>query len=162
MRKAWERTRKGFSFWNLSRLLMIWNYANCSRMFCNYFVNYHKIVFIQLEHVNKNPLLCLSSRNSGETRSTKQKEKTLIFHILIIYIYIYIFIYTRSFMKTVLTSSLTLWHLLPRLDSNIEKFLPQETWNKLTRIVSICHKHPKLPLSLPDCKGFLRHDWWCS
>ena len=43
------------------------------------------IVFIQLEHVNKNPLLCLRSRNSGETRSTKQKEKTLIFHILIIY-----------------------------------------------------------------------------
>ena len=53
------------------------------------------IVFIQLEHVNKNPLLCLRSRNSGETRSTKQKEKTLIFHILIIYIYIYI-IFTTS------------------------------------------------------------------
>ena len=51
------------------------------------------IVLIQLEHVNKNPLLCLRSRNSGETRSTKQKEKTLIFHILIIYIYIYIYIY---------------------------------------------------------------------
>ena len=35
--------------------------------------------------------------HSGETRSTKQKEKTLIFHILIIYIYIYIpCIYTRK------------------------------------------------------------------
>ena len=64
------------------------------------------IVFnIQLEHVNKNPLLCLRSRNSGETRSTKQKEKTLIFHILIIsirhkkfnfYIYIYIYIYITA------------------------------------------------------------------
>ena len=30
--RAWEKTKRGFLFWNINPFLMIWNYANCSRV----------------------------------------------------------------------------------------------------------------------------------
>ena len=30
--RAWEKTKRGFLFWNINPFSMIWNYANCSRV----------------------------------------------------------------------------------------------------------------------------------
>ena len=30
--RAWERTKRGFLFWNINPFVMIWNNANCSRV----------------------------------------------------------------------------------------------------------------------------------
>ena len=30
--RAWEKTKRDFLFWNINPFLMIWNYANCSRL----------------------------------------------------------------------------------------------------------------------------------
>ena len=30
--RVWEKTKRGFLFWNINPFLMIWNYANCSRV----------------------------------------------------------------------------------------------------------------------------------